>query len=364
MNKEANRKTEIITELSELEITDMAVGGKGVGRIDGKVVFVENGVAGQCVSVNIFKNRKDYAEARVVDVLRSSPIQREPQCSHFFVCGGCSLQNINYKEQLTIKKSLVKDSLERIRGIEQCTIDDTVPSPDEYFYRNKMEYSFSDRVWDFDSKKIVSGAVVLGLHLPGRFDTIIPVTTCYLQSDASNRILRLVRKFAQESGYPAYNIRKHNGFWRFLIIREAKSAGDVLINLLINECNLEQKQCINSLFQALQKSVPEIISIYHAEHSGKSQASVWDSIRNVYGEVEIYEQVGTLKYAIDCDIFFQVNSRQMENLYNIVLQVCKLTGKEVVYDLYAGAGTISLFLARHAKKSWDWKSTLTLLKVQ
>ena len=350
MNKEAISKTEIITELSEVEITDMAVGGKGVGRIDGKVVFVENGVVGQCVSANIFKDRKDYAEARVVDVLRPSPIQREPECSHFFVCGGCSLQNINYKEQLNIKRSWVQDSLERIGEIEQCTIDDTVPSPDEYFYRNKMEYSFSDRVWDFDSKRIVNGAIDLGLHLPGRFDTIIPVKTCYLQSDASNRILRLVRKFAQKSGYPAYNIRKHTGFWRFLVIREAKSTGDMLINLLTNECSFEQRQYIDSLCQTLQKSVPEIASIYHAEHSGKSQASVWDSIRNVYGEDEIYEQIGTLKFAINCDIFFQVNPQQIENLYNIVLHACKLTGNEVVYDLYSGAGTISLFLAGHAKK--------------
>ncbi len=343
-------KSALSSEFPEVEITDLAVGGKGVGRINGKVVFVEKSVPGQLVKVQVFKERKDYCEARISEVLKKVSMQREPRCGHFPDCGGCAIQNINYSDQLRLKKGWVQDSIQRIAGIDDCPVRDTVPSPDEFFYRNKMEFSFGNKVWDPRLKKINGSGFDLGLHLPGRFDTVMPVHACYLQSEASNRIVEEVRKRTRESGLPAYNIQRHTGFWRILVIREGKLTGSILINLITNKCGSRERKVVDKVVHALHTVVPEISSIYHSEHPGKSHASVWETIRKVHGKENISEKIGNYSFTIDCETFFQTNSKQVENLYEIVKQEGEFSGNEIVYDLFAGSGAISIFISESVRK--------------
>lgn len=334
-------------EVHEVSITDLAVGGRGVARLNGKVVFVEKGLPGQRVKIQIFKNRKDYAEGRVVELVENSPLYEKPRCDYFDICGGCSLQNMKYGEQLRYKQRWIKETLERVGGLTEIPVGETIPSPDIYFYRNKMEFSFSDKVWSTREKKIqprVLG-VGLGLHLPGRYDTIINIDECFLQSDVSNRVVRFVREFAVKSGLPAYNIQRHKGFWRFLIIREGKLTGESLLNLITNRCSEDEERVINELAEKMRNEIPEVTAFFHAEHYGKSQAAIWENVRKVYGKDFIQECIGEYIFRVDCGTFFQTNSRQVEKLYETVKDAGKFTGKETVYDLFSGAGTIPIYLS-------------------
>jgi len=347
MSNKSKNSLRSINEVYEVLITDLAVGGRGVARLNGKVVFVEKGLPGQRVKIQLFKNRKDYAEGRVVELIDNSPAYEEPRCDYFDICGGCSLQNMRYSEQLRHKQRWIKETLKRIGGLTEIPVCETVPSPDIYFYRNKMEFSFSDKVWNHKEKKIqprVLG-VGLGLHLPGRYDTVINIDECLLQSDISNRIVRFVREFAVKSGLPAYNIQRHKGFWRFLIIREGKLTGERLLNLITNKCSEDEERVINELAEKMRDEIPEVTAFFHAEHQGKSQAAIWENVRKVYGKDFIQENIGKYIFRVDCGTFFQTNSRQVEKLYEIVKEAGKFNGKEIVYDLFSGAGTIPVYLS-------------------
>ncbi|KPK92078.1 hypothetical protein AMJ80_06865, partial [bacterium SM23_31] len=230
-------------------------------------------------------------------------------------------------------------------GLTEIPVGETVPSPDVYFYRNKMEFSFSDKVWNTHEKKIQPNAMGLGLHLPGRYNTVIDIEECFLQSDISNRVVRFVRESAVKSGLPAYNIQRHKGFWRFLIIREGKLTGERLLNLITNRCGENEDSVINELAEKMRNEIPEVTAFFHAEHPGKSQAAIWENIRKVYGKDFIQERIGQYKFRVDCGTFFQTNSRQVEKLYETVKEAGKFTGKETVYDLFSGVGTIPVYLS-------------------
>lgn len=334
----------------ELTITDVAVGGKGISRENGKVIFVEKGLPGQRVLVQLYKIKKDYSEGRVIEVLKNSPLYCEPKCSHFSYCGGCSFQNMNYEEQIQYKRQWVVDSLCRIGGFDTISVDETLPAPEPFFYRNKMEFSFSNKTWDPVTKKINNDTFGLGLHLPGRYDTVITIDECFLQSNASNRIVHVVREMTEKSGLPAYNIQTHKGFWRFLIIREGKSTGEMLINLITNECSEEERSFVDSAVKKLSKKLPEVSGFFHSEHSGKSQAASWQSIRKIYGADHIEDKIGNSTYRIDCETFFQTNTCQTKNLYEVVREAGKFGGHEILFDLFSGIGTIPVFLSGFARK--------------
>ncbi|MFC1553761.1 23S rRNA (uracil(1939)-C(5))-methyltransferase RlmD [candidate division KSB1 bacterium] len=334
----------------EVDIEDIAVGGKGIGRIDGKIVFVEKAIPGQKVEVHIYKNKKDYAEGRVIKVLENSEYYKESECTHFSYCGGCSLQNLKYSEQLKFCRKWIEEVVSRITGIKHANIQDTIPSPDEFFYRNKMEFSFSSKVFDPEQKKIISDAVGLGFHLPGRYDTVINIDKCFLQSEQSNRILNFIRDFAEESGHKAYDLQKHTGFWRYLIVREGKLTNECLICIITSKCDEKENVLIEKLASELKKDIPEITSFFHAEHPGKSQAATWESIRNVFGKDFITEKIDNFVFRIDSSTFFQTNSRQVKNLYDIIKRSADLNGGETVYDLFGGVGTIGIYLSDKAAK--------------
>jgi len=344
------KKPDFKDNLIEVEITNLAAGGKGIGRNNGKVVFVEKGIPGQTVTVQLYKDHKDYSEGRVVALLANSPIYQEPRCSHFFYCGGCTLQQMKYEEQIKQKKQFVIDAFCRIGGIDDAPVKETIASPEQYYYRNKMEFSFSNKVWNVENSKIQKDAFGLGLHLPGRYDTVINIIECFLQSEVSNKILLTVRELTKKSGLPVYDIQRHRGFWRFLIIREGKNTKECLVNLITNKCDDLQKTIVKEIVKNTIKKIPEINSFFHAEHHGKSQAATWDSIRVLHGNDYISESIGEHVFRINCETFFQTNSIQLENLYEQIKKAGNFTGDETVYDLYSGAGTIPVHISSMVKK--------------
>ncbi|MFC1730462.1 23S rRNA (uracil(1939)-C(5))-methyltransferase RlmD [candidate division KSB1 bacterium] len=334
----------------ETDITDLAVGGKGIARISGKIVFVEKALPGQRVSIQVYKDRKDYAEARVVEVIVNSPLYTEPLCPHFTFCGGCSVQNMSYADQIKYKKQWIEESLLKIGKLHDVKVCDTVASPETMFYRNKMEFSFSQKVLDPETRKIQSGSHGLGLHLPGRYDTVLNIEKCVLQSEKSQNIVNFVREFAQKSTFSAYDIQKQNGFWRYLIIREGKADGSTLVNIITASSPENGHTLIDELSTELLDKVGDITAVLHAEYSGKSQAANWDRIRTVYGKNYIEETIGSALFRIESRTFFQTNTQQVGNLYGLVKKYGAFNGSETVYDLYSGIGTIPVFLSGSVKK--------------
>ncbi len=336
-------------QLYETKIDDLANGGKGVGRIDGKVVFVENAIPGQTVSVKIFKDKKDFAEGRAVKVVSNSDIFTEPRCPYFFMCGGCKIQNMIYEEQLKYKRKWLTDSLSRIAGLDDVNVRETLASPDKFYYRNKMEFSFANKIWDAGAEKIVTVNAGLGLHLSGRFDTVLNIKECYLQSEQSSAIVNAVRDFAEKSGLNAYDTRNHKGFWKFLMIRESKNSGETLVNIVTGAAAEKEREQINSLAEEIVKVCKNSVNVLHAEHPGKSQAAVWENIRTIKGQDFITEKIGRFNFRIESSTFFQTNTRQAEYLYKIVKESGSFTGNEIVYDLFSGTGTIPVFLSDSVK---------------
>ncbi len=345
-NKKNSRNNELIT----VKIDDLAVGGNGVGRIDGKVVFVQKGVPGQVVKAFPFKTKKDYIEARSVEVVSGSEIEEKPFCDWFNICGGCSLQNIKYEEQLKFKKKWIDETFRRIGGLENINIKNTVPSPDTKFYRNKMEYSFSSKAWNRESKSIDKNVVGLGLHLPGRYDTVINNTECYLQSEAGMQILNKVREYTEQSGLPAYDIQKNRGFWRYLIIRDSKITNQILVNIVTNTSGKDEEKVLDKLAETLKELVPDMSVFVHSIHSGKSQAANWQSFRVVLGEGFIEDSIGEFNFKIDAGVFFQTNTKQVKNLYDIAIEAGEFKKDDVVYDLYSGIGTIPIYISKLVSK--------------
>jgi len=332
-------------EIYEAEITDLAVGGRGVARVNGKVVFVEKGIPGQRVKIQLYKNRKDYAESRVVEVIERGSLYEDARCDHFSQCGGCAIQHMRYEAQLAYKRHWVEESLTRIGKLQNPPVGETVPSPDIYYYRNKMEFTFAAKVWDAAERRIAAGRLGLGLHLPGRYDTVVNIDACFLQSERSTAVVKSVREFAVQSRLPPYDVQRHRGFWRFLVIREGKRTGEMLVNIITNRCDDEQRRMIGKLALLLEHETGAVTAFFHAEHPGRSQAAVWDALRKVSGKDAIDEKIGALDFRIGCDTFFQINTRQAENLYDTIRRLGKFTGNETVYDLYSGVGTIPVYLS-------------------
>ncbi len=340
-------KTERKDNSFEVEITDLAFGGKGVGRIDGKVVFVQKALPGQIVKVIPYKRKKDWFEARIIEIIKNSDNYIDPKCSFFNICGGCSIQNMEYEEQLKYKRLWIENNLRQIGGFTDLRIKDTLASPDRFYYRNKMEFSFASKVLKLPEKTIESGTVGLGLHLPGRYDTVLNISECYLQSEASSEIVNLVRDFALESGLPAMDIQRNKGFWRYLIIRDSKSEKKILLNIITNQCHKKENGLIDELSAKIMSEFPGVETIVHSIHSGKSQAAVWEDSRTIEGDGAINERIGDYSFRVDSSTFFQTNSKQVENLYNEVLKAGEFQENNIIYDLYSGIGTIPLYVSKH-----------------
>jgi 23S rRNA (uracil1939-C5)-methyltransferase len=336
--------------VSNLLIEDFASEGKCIGRLDGAVVFVEGNVApGDVVDVEIlaFKKKKFY-EARVIRTLSFSEKRAEPFCEYFGTCGGCKWQHIGYEEQLQFKWQQVSDHLHRIAKVKLPVIEPILPSKGTTYYRNKLEYTFSNLRW-FTLEELNTGEELernaLGFHIPKRFDRILDIEKCYLQPDPSNEIRNHLRDFCLQQGFRFYD-QKHNvGFLRNLIIRTANT-GDVMVIVQFAEPNQEE---IAIVMAFLAETFPQITSLQYIINT-KGNDSYYDQTAILYaGKSYIEERMEGLTFRVGPKSFYQTNSDQAYELYKIARDFAQLTGNEHVYDLYTGTGTIANFVARQAK---------------
>lgn len=339
----------------EIEVEKLAFGGSAVGYVGGLVVFVDHAVPGQRIRARITRRKAQYAEAVCVEILRQSPFHREPECPHFSICGGCSWQDIDYETQLHWKRSQVVDCLQRITGIQDALVAPAVASPELRGYRNKMEYTFSPRRWlspeEIASKDTVyDKSPALGLHARGgHYDRVFNLDFCLFPSLPSVELVRFVRRWCRESGIPAYSTRNHQGYWRFLVVREGKRTSEALAHLITAD-RPEVASRVEDLAEEIARRFPWLTSFVHSTSSKKAQVASGDSSRVLYGTGSIVERLGAYRYSISAHSFFQTNPLGAERLYECVAEFGEFTGKETVWDLYCGTGGISLFIARRVHR--------------
>ena len=338
----------------ELQVESLAFGTKGVSRVNGFVVFVEEALPGQRVRAQIFKKKSGYAEARAIAVIEQSPNFVTPRCRHFTDCGGCLLQNLDYATQLQSKQQQVKELLEHIGGITDPPLAPAIGSPQIFFYRNKMEFSFSRQRW-LTREEVAKNEITmaknfaLGLHTRNRYDKTLAIEECHLQSPLSNQILAVVRAFTEKHALVPYTTFGHTGFWRFLVIREGKQTGDVMVNIVTAEAP-EGRTAVQQLAEKLRAEIPQITTIVHNINHSKAQIAVGDEEVVLHGPGFIRERIGSFLFQISANSFFQTNTLGAEKLYAVAREFAGLTGKETVFDLYCGAGTIAIFISPQAKQ--------------
>jgi 23S rRNA (uracil1939-C5)-methyltransferase len=344
------RKKQKNTVLENLTITDYAAEGKALVRHEGKVVFVSGAIPGDRVNIRLSKNKKDWAEGKAVDILEPSPDRLEPFCKHFGTCGGCKWQMLPYEKQLAFKQQEAVQNLVRIGKIELPEVLPIVGSADTIHYRNKLEFTFSNKRYltnaELNNENISAQQNALGYHAPGIFDKVIDIDECFLMDDVNNRIRNTVREIAVENNFSYYNIKEHTGWLRNIIIRYC-STGELMVNICINHED-EPNRLI--LLNSLLSKVPEISTLLYTINP-KWNDSIYDLEPIVYhGKGYAIEKLEDFEFIISPKSFFQTNTRQAEQLYSITRAFAGLTGTETVYDLYCGTGSIGIFLSKQAKK--------------
>jgi 23S rRNA (uracil1939-C5)-methyltransferase len=332
-----------------VEILDAGAEGKAVARVDERVIFVPFVVPGDVVDIQVVRKKKKFFEGKAVKFHRYSDKRVEPPCRHFGLCGGCRWQNMDYSDQLFYKQKQVSDNLERIGGLDLPGIMPIIGSEKAYHYRNKLEFTFSNRRW-FEEKpdpdKPRQDANGLGFHLPGMFDRILDIERCHLQADPSNAIRNAVREFALRHDYEFYDVKKWSGYLRNLIIRSSSTGGLMVIMVFRYVDHIKMP----ALFDHLAEKFPEISSLMYVIND-KRNDDISDLDVELYrGEPFIMEEMDGLKFRIGPKSFFQTNRDQALRLYRTVLDFAGLAGGETVYDLYTGTGTIAAFLSRFAAK--------------
>jgi 23S rRNA (uracil1939-C5)-methyltransferase len=345
----ARKKKNLLFE--NIEITDTAAKGKAVGKLpDGRVVFVSNAVPGDVVDVQTFRKRKSYYEGKAVRFEKYSDKRTDPECEHFGVCGGCKWQNMKYEEQLFFKQKEVTNNLLRIGHLDLPEITPILGCKKIYFYRNKMEFSFSDSRWltpeEIESSKEISSRFACGFHIPKMWDKILDIEKCYLQEDPSNDIRNSIRDFAVKNDISFYNPRHQHGMLRTLMIRIA-STGEIMVVIQFFEEHIEKREALLSF---ISEKFPEITSLQYIINN-KGNDTIYDQEVILFkGRDHIFEEMEGLHFKINAKSFYQTNSEQAYELYKIARDFAGLTGNEMVYDLYTGTGTIAQFVAKEAKK--------------
>ncbi|HOV99546.1 MAG TPA: 23S rRNA (uracil(1939)-C(5))-methyltransferase RlmD [Bacteroidota bacterium] len=329
----------------ELTLTIESTGleGKSIARHNSFVVFVQGGVPGDVVKVRVQKVKKNYAEANILEVVSPSPERVSPLCKYSGVCGGCKWQHVSYEAQLRFKQLHVTDAFERIGNFPVVPIQPIIGSELLFFYRNKMEYSFSTEQWKWKGMNDAHGSsLYLGLHVPQRYDKVLDIDECYLQSQLSNAILNRTREFARDKKLSVYDSNTEEGYLRFLVIREAKRTGQTLVNLVTHH---EDSEVMNEYVSVLLDTFPNITTIVNTINPRKAHVATGERETVYYGSGVIEEQIGKYRFLISPSSFFQTNTVQAERLYGIVQTLGNFSKQDVLYDLYCGTGTIGIFLS-------------------
>jgi len=334
-----------------VQVIDAGAKGKAIAKApDGRVIFINNAVPGDVVDVQTQKQRKAYYEGTAIKINTYSPKRTEPQCKHFGTCGGCKWQNMHYDYQLEYKQREVVNNLQRLGKIELPEVTPISGSKEIYFYRNKMEFSFSDSKWltlkQIQSDEIIEDRNALGFHIPGMWDKILDIDTCWLQRDPSNAIRNGVKAFATQNNIPFFNTRNQEGLLRTLMIRTS-SIGELMVLIQFFKEDKQQRELV---LDYLKETFPKITSLLYVINE-KGNDTIYDQEVLCYaGRDHIFEEMEGLKFKINAKSFYQTNSEQAYELYKITRDFAGLTGEETVFDLYTGTGTIAQFVAKQAKK--------------
>jgi 23S rRNA (uracil1939-C5)-methyltransferase len=321
----------------ELTIDSLAFGGNGVARLDGYVVFVRRGLPGDTVRARVTKVQRRHAEALATEILVPGPQRVEAPCAHFPACGGCRFQDLDYEAQLANKAQWVADSFQRLAGLVDAPIEPIVPAKSQFFYRNKMEYSFTQ----------LEDGPTLGLHRAGRWDEVLEIQKCWITSDAGNAIRNTVTAWAREEKLTAYNQETHEGYLRHLMIREGRNTGQALVQLVTNRGERFDRERLIEVLTA----IPEVKSIHWSINTGVSEVTDLPT-EVLWGEDAIEEEIGGLRFRVRPNAFLQTNTEMATELYGIAREFAGLEGNETVYDLYCGIGTIGLSMASKAMTVW------------
>lgn len=336
--------------LERLVITDVAAEGKSLGKINDQVVFVPQTIPGDIVDVQVTKKRRNYYEGFPVRFHYYSDLRVDPFCDHFGVCGGCKWQALPYSEQLFYKQREVYNNLMRIGKVELPEIMPIIASPEERFYRNKLEFTFSNKRWltqeEVATRDEISNNNGVGFHIPGMFDKVVDINKCHLQPEPSNAIRMAVKEYALRHNLEFFDIRNQSGFLRTLIIRTS-TTGETMVILSLY---YEDKTTRVALFNYLIERFPEVTSWMYVINNKANDTITDMEIELFAGRDHIFEEMEGLKFKIGPKSFFQTNSKQALKLYTVTRDFAGLTGNETVYDLYTGTGTIANFVARQAKK--------------
>jgi 23S rRNA (uracil1939-C5)-methyltransferase len=353
------RKKKQLPILENITITDVAAEGKAIAKVDGLTVFVPYVVPGDVVDIQLGRKKNSYAEGKAIKFHSYSPERAEAFCTHFGVCGGCKWQVLPYDKQLAYKQKQVTDNLTRIGKIELPSLQSPpegdlggsiLGAPKTTFYRNKLEFTFSNKKW-LTETQIKSGETfnnmnAVGFHIPGMFDKVLDIDKCWLQNDISNQIRNAIRAFCLENNYSFFDLRNQHGLMRTLIIRTS-SIGEIMAIVVFYEDDTEKR---DKLLAYLAETFPQITSLLYIVNQ-KANDTITDQQVNVWkGRDHIFEEMEGLRFKIGAKSFYQTNSEQAYNLYKITRDFAQLSGNELVYDLYTGTGTIANFIARSAKK--------------
>ena len=320
----------------EIKIDNLGMNGEGVGRIDGYTIFVSGALPGETVRIKVVKVERNYGFGKQLEVLIPSKDRVKPKCRFSGRCGGCQLQHMSYGLQLDFKKQMVKDALERIGGIDDPVIYDTIGMEDPWGYRNKMQFPVG----------LQKDKLAIGFYAP-RSHNIIDIDSCHIQHEINDQIVQIVRNYTDNSGVVPYDELTHRGFIRHVVSKTGFQSGEVMVVIVTNGTNLPHKK---ELIEALRKGVPGIVSIVQNINPKKTNTVLGNKNIVLWGKDHIIDFIGDIKFKISPLSFYQVNPIQTAVLYNKAVEFAGLTGEEVVIDAYCGIGTISLFMAKRARK--------------
>jgi len=334
-------------ELVEVDIQDLAYGGRGVGRLGKLVVMVAGGLPGDRARARVTRMRRTLAEANLEELVTPSELRREAFCVHNPVCGGCKLQELDYDEQVRLKARQVEEALRRIGGFEDPPMEEAIPAPTTRYYRNKMEFSFGA-----DEEH----GLRLGLHPAGDFRDVFQLEHCHLLSEGSNDIAAWVLREARASGLPAYDQRRHDGFYRFLTLREGKNTGQTMVVLTTTGEGGQAREMLTDMAQRLQKAFPEVHSVVRQLNDRRAGVAAGEKEEVLAGERTIQEELCGYRFEISARSFFQTNTTQAANLYGRVLEYAAPRGDGVAVDVFSGTGTIAILLSGHFRKIFGVES--------
>ena len=334
-------------QIIECDITDVAFGGKGLAKIDGMAVFVDQTVTGDRVAARIVRKKKNYAEAVLHELIVPSDKRIDPPCPYSGFCGGCKWQFIDYAYQTELKRRHVTETLAHIAFVEDAPVYPVIPSASVFGYRNKMEFSCSDRRWLMPHELGTDADIhfALGLHVPGTFHKVLDTSACLLQPEMGNHILETARRYMRASDRPVYGLRSHEGFWRFLMLRHSVAFDQWMVNI-VTSC--EDQAAVMPLAKTITAEFPQVACVVNNITSRKAGIAIGEREITLAGEPVLNDCIGPFSFEISANSFFQTNTRGAEKLYDTVGRFAELSGKQTVLDLYCGTGTIAIWLARQA----------------